>query len=62
MRYLTEAATQLFAVDGVVGCLLVVEAGMLGLNSSQAKFNGFIKKIAKHLEPVTSKDSLTDKS
>ena len=36
LPYLTQSPTELFAADGVVGGLLVVEARVLGLNRRQA--------------------------
>lgn len=58
--YLTEAPTELFSADGVVGGLLVVEPWMLSLNGSQSKLNGLIKKISEHLEPIASKAHLSE--
>lgn len=58
--YLTEAATELFPADGVVGSLLIIEPWVLGLNGSQSQLNGLIKKIPKHLEPVASKAHVSE--
>lgn len=50
VTYETVCLTKLLSIDRLIGCLLEVNTRMLGLNGSQAKFDGFIKKVSKHLE------------
>ena len=50
----------MFAGDGVVGRLLVVEAWVLCLDGRQSQLDGLVKQVPKHMEPAHSRlDSIT---
>ena len=50
--YLTELLSSELAVLAVAGSLLVIEAGVLGLDGCQAQLDGLIKQLPKGLEPT----------
>ena len=50
--YLTQLLSSELAVLAVAGGLLVIEAGVLGLDGCQAQLDGLVKQLPKGLEPT----------